>query len=191
MKLKIQHRYIILAGIIVLLNFLFPPPTVPQRYKLEVGEIANFDAIAPYDFFIPKSEEEIAQERDEIARRIPPVYIMNTDVVRQVTKKSEGLWWLVDSLAALRNVVGRDSIVHLIQQQYAVDRGVIEYLMSRNRARIFEGILTHLTDLYTTGIVLEKPSGNRIITIIRNSKETVESGDQLYSFKEAEDKKVN
>lgn len=187
MKLKIQHRYIILAGIIILLNFLFPPPTVPQRYKLEVGEIATFDAIAPYDFFIPKSEQELAQERDEIARRIPPVYVMNTDILREVTKKSEGLWRLVDSLAAQRNVIGSDSIVQLIQQQYAVDRGVIEYLMSRNRARIFEGILTRLTDLYTIGIVLEKPSGNRIITIMSNGKETVESGDRLYSFKEAED----
>jgi putative nucleotidyltransferase with HDIG domain len=187
MKLKIQHRYIILVGVIVLLNFLFPPPTVPQRHKLEVGEIANFDAIAPYDFVIPKSEQELQQERDEIARRIPPVYVMNTTVPREVTKKSEGLWRLLDSLTAQQNALSRDSVVYRIQQEYAVDRGVIEYLMARNRARIFEGILTRMTDLYGTGIVREKPSSNRIITIVRDGRETVESGDRLYSLRDAED----
>ena len=187
MKLKTQHRYILVAGIIILLNFLFPPPTVPQRYKLEVGEIATFDAIAPYDFDIPKSEQELRQDRDEIARRIPPVYVMDTDVVKEVMKKSEGLWRLVDSLAEQKNTLSRDSLVYLIQQEYAVDRSVIEYLLSRNRARVFDGILTSLTNLYTTGIVREKPSGNRIITIIRDGKETVESGDRLYSSAEAED----
>lgn len=187
MKLKTQHRYILVAGIIILLNFLFPPPTVPQRYKLGVGEIATFDAIAPYDFDIPKSEQELRQDRDEIARRIPPVYVMDTDVIKEVMKKSEGLWRLVDSLAEQKNTLSRDSLVYLIQQEYAVDRSVIEYLLSRNRARVFDGILTRLTNLYTTGIVREKPSSNRIITIIRDGKEAVESGDRLYSSAEAED----
>ncbi len=187
MKLKTQHRYILVAGIIILLNFLFPPPTVPQRYKLGVGEIATFDAIAPYDFDIPKSEQELRQDRDEIARRIPPVYVMDTDVIKEVMKKSEGLWRLVDSLAEQKNTLSRDSLVYLIQQEYAVDRGVIEYLLSHNRARVFDGILTRLTNLYTTGIVREKPSSNRIITIIRDGKEAVESGDRLYSSAEAED----
>jgi len=108
-------------------------------------------------------------------------------VVKEVMKKSEGLWRLVDSLAEQKNTLSRDSLVYLIQQEYAVDRSVIEYLLSRNRARVFDGILTSLTNLYTTGIVREKPSGNRIITIIRDGKETVESGDRLYSSAEAED----
>lgn len=187
MKLKVQHKYIILAGVVILLNFLFPPPTVPERYRLEVGEIATFDAIAPYDFLIPKTEQELRQERDEIARRIPPVYVINNDALSAVSRKSEGLRTLIDSLTTLRTTIGRDSVVFLVQQEYAVDKGVIEYLMARNKKKIFDGIIAQIADLYAVGIVDRKLSDVRIVTIVNNQREMVESVDKLYSLEEAQD----
>jgi len=185
MKPRIPHRYLILIGIILLLNIIFPPPVVPQKYILSEGEIASFDIIAPYDFFIPKAEQELYQERDEIAKRIPPVFELDNRVFRTVTKKIEGLESLIDSLSRGKNI-SRDSLIYFVQKEYAVDKVVIQYLLKNSPTNIFERILRSLSDLYAAGITDAKSSDFRIITIVSGDKEMVESIDRLYSVPEAE-----
>ncbi len=185
MKLKIPHKYLIVIGLILLLNVIFPPPAVPPKYTLNQGEIAAFDIIAPYDFVIPKSEQELYQEREEIAQRIPPVFELDNSIFAMMTKKIEGLKILIDSLSSLKQLT-RDSIVYLVQKQYAVDKGVIHYLLKNNRKKILERLSKNLNDLYAAGIIDAKSSDYRIITIVSGDKEVVESIDRLYSFSEAE-----
>ncbi len=185
MKLKIQHKYLVLIGVIILLNIIFPPPAVPSKYTLNEEEIASFDIIAPYDFFIPKSEHELYQEREEIAKRIPPVYELNTTVFTMIIKKIKGLQNLVDSLDKLKEM-SEDSVIYLVQKEYAVDEGVIKYLLKNNRKKIFEKLSRNLGNLYTAGIVDIKLPDFRIITIVNENKEMVESVDRLYSIAEAE-----
>lgn len=185
MKLRIPHKYLILIGIVLLLNIIFPPPAVPAKHTLNEGEIAAFDIIAPYDFLIPKSEQELYQEREEIAQRIPPVFELDNSTFERVTKKIEGLEAFIDSLSSLRQLT-RDSIVSLVQQQYAVDKGVVQYLLKNNRKSILERLSKRLSDLYATGIIDTKSSEFRIITIKSGDKEVVESIDRLYSVTEAE-----
>ncbi len=185
MKLRIPHKYLILIGIILLLNVIFPPPAVPPKYTLSEGEIASFDIIAPYDFFIPKAEQELLQERDEIAKRIPPVFELDNRVLKTVSKKIDGLKSLVDSLGRVRNI-SMDSIIYFVQKEYAVDKGVIQYLLKNNSINIFERISESLSELYAAGITNAKPSAFRIITIMSGDKEMVESIDRLYSVPEAE-----
>ncbi len=185
MRLKIQHKYLILIGIILLLNIIFPPPTVPSKYTLTEGEIATFDAIAPYDFFIPKSEQELYEEREEIAKRIPPVYELDNTVHKMVFKEINNLENLVDSLGRIKHIT-EDSLIYLIQREYAIDKDVIKYLLKNNKKRTFEKISKNLGDLYGAGIVDSKLPGFRIITIVSGDKEMVESVDRLYSTAEVE-----
>lgn len=185
MKLKIPHKYLILTGIILLLNIIFPPPMVPSKYSISDGEIASSDVIAPYDFFIPKTEQELNEEREEIAKRIPPVYELDNTILKMVGKKIEGLERLIDSLGKLKQI-GEDSLIFLVQKEYAVDKGIIKYLIKKTPKRILEEISNTLVDLYAIGIVGSKLPGFRIITIIIGDKEMVESIDRLYSIAEAE-----
>lgn len=185
MKLKIQHKYLILTGIILLLNIIFPPPMVPSKYSISDGEIASSDVIAPYDFFIPKTEQELNEEKEEIAKRIPPVYELDNTILKMVGKKIEGLERLIDSLGKLKQI-GEDSLIFLVQKEYAVDKGIIKYLIKKTPKRILEEISNTLVDLYAIGIVDSKLPGFRIITIIIGDKEMVESIDRLYSIAEAE-----
>jgi len=184
MKQKIQPRLLIFVGLILLLNFIFPPPAVPQKYDMNIGEVAEYNIIAPYDFFIPKTEQTLMQEREEIARRVPPVFDMDNNVPLEVSAKIDGLERVIDSTR--RTGLNRDSIIHLVQKQYALNRGVIEYLLRNNYQRIFERLRNRLAEAYAKGIIDQKDTDYRIIAILSGIQETVESTDQLFSVDEAE-----
>ena len=184
MRIRIQHSLFIFIGIILLLNIIFPPPAVPQKYDTATGEIALQNIIAPYDFFIPKTEQELGEEREDIARRIPRVFDLDNSVVRTVALEIDGLEKMIDSVRSLQ--VSRDSTVRLVQKQYALNRGVIEYLLRNNRRNIFSRLRKNFTELYAVGIVDSKAVEHAIIAIISGNTETVESIDRLYSIDEAE-----
>ncbi len=184
MRIRIQHSFFIFIGIILLLNIIFPPPAVPQKYAATTGQIASQDIIAPYDFFIPKTEQELAEEREEITRRIPRVYDLDNSVVRTVNSEIDGLDKMIDSVRNLQ--LGRDSTIRLIQKQYALNTGVIRYLLRNNRSNIFSRLRKHFTELYAVGIVDSKSVEHAIIAIVSGNTETVESIDRLYSLDEAE-----
>lgn len=91
----------------------------------------------------------------------------------------------IDSLTALKHVK-RDSLIRIIQREYALSTDVIRYVLKNNSNQIFEKIALHIGDVYAAGIVETKPAEFRIITIVSGDKEIVESIDELYSLAEAE-----
>lgn len=184
MRIRIQHSLFIFIGIILLLNIIFPPPAVPQKYEATTGQIASQDIIAPYDFFIPKTEQELAEEREEITRRIPRVYDLDNSVGSTVNSEIDGLEKMIESVRSLQ--LGRDSTIRLIQKQYALNTGVIGYLLRNNRSSIFSRLRKHFNELYAVGIVDSKSVEHAIIAIVSGNTETVESIDRLYSLDEAE-----
>lgn len=187
MKLKIRHNYLILIGFVLLLNVIFPPPRmVLPKYSFEEGEIAPYDVIAPYDFFIPKTEQELYEEKQGIIKRIPPVFLLDPSISDLVNKQLNSLEKMIDSLLAAGSI-HHDSIASLIQKEYALDRSVLLYLMNHNHNKIFSHIRSVLNELYSHGVVDKQISDARIITIISGDKEMVESIDQLHSLQDAEE----
>lgn len=185
MKLKIRPKYILLAGIVILLNIIFPPPKVPTKHSINEGEIAISDIIAPYDFFIPKTEQELYDEKNEIAARIPPVFELDNTVHKMVLKKLVGLQNLIDSLRRIQSVT-EDSLVLVVQKEYALDASVIRYLAKSQSRKFTEEFTEKLDDIYAAGVVESKSSNYRIITILSGDKEIVESIERLYSVSEVE-----
>ena len=185
MKLKIHRKFLILIGIVLLLNILFPPPKVPSKYTINEGEIASFNVLAPYDFFIPKTKQELNEEREGIAKRIPPVFELDNTTSKRVVKKIEGIEKLIDSLSKLKQI-GEDSLVFLVQKEYALDKDIIKYLLKNIPKKVLEKTTKNFKGLYNTGIVDSKLPEFRIITIVSGDKETVESIDMLHSLAEAE-----
>ncbi|UCF70418.1 MAG: HDIG domain-containing protein [candidate division WOR-3 bacterium] len=183
MKLRIQPKPFIFIGVILLLNIIFPPPAVPHRYEISPGEIANQDVIAPYDFFIPKTDQQLREEREGIARRIPRVFVMDNAVPSEISRRISTLEDLIDSTRKLR--VSRDSATYIVQKQYALSSSVISHLIGYSRTA-FDKLRKDLGELYATGIIDRKIADNRIIAIISGNKETLESIDRLYSVEEAE-----
>ncbi|MGB3478694.1 MAG: HDIG domain-containing metalloprotein [bacterium] len=185
MKPKIQPRYLILIGIFLLLNVIFPPPRVPTKYTINEGKIATSNIIAPYDFSIPKTEQELYAEKAEIATRIPPVFDLDNSVYKMVIKKLDGLVNLIDSLRDISSLT-EDSLVFLTQKEYALDGIVIRYLTGTRFRNTYEDLIDEIGNIYAAGVVDAKPPQFRIITIASGDKEIVESLERLYSIAEAE-----
>ncbi|UCC11117.1 MAG: HDIG domain-containing protein [candidate division WOR-3 bacterium] len=186
MRLKIPPKYLILIGAILLLNAVFPPPPVgTKRYEVAQGEIARQDIIAPYDFFIPKTEDELYEERMEITKRIPPVYILDRSVQGSVREELATLNMYLDSLEKTAKLP-RDSIIGIVQRTYAIEYSTLSYLLKTNRNRLFRDIGAELDEFYSGGVIDVKKPQYRIITIIDNDKEIVESAEILYSIAQAE-----
>lgn len=185
MKPKIQPKYLILIGIFFLLNVIFPPPRVPTKYTINEGEIATSNIIAPYDFLVPRTEQELYEEKEGIAARIPPVFDLDNTVYKMVMKKLDGLVNLIDSLRDISSLT-ENSLVFLTQKEYALDGIVIRYLARTRSKKTYEDLSDRLGDIYAAGIVDVKPPQFRIITIASGDKEIVESLEKLYSITEAE-----
>jgi cyclic-di-AMP phosphodiesterase PgpH len=67
-------RFVLLLGLVLLMLVLFPIAPVPDFPQLERGMVPQQDVIAEARFTIPKSEEELAQEREEAAAAVAPIF---------------------------------------------------------------------------------------------------------------------
>jgi cyclic-di-AMP phosphodiesterase PgpH len=67
-------RVLLLLGLAVLLHLLFPVAPVPDFPQFERGMVPQEDIIADERFTIPKSDAELAQEREEAAQAVAPVF---------------------------------------------------------------------------------------------------------------------
>ncbi|GAH89571.1 unnamed protein product, partial [marine sediment metagenome] len=157
------------------------PPRVPTKYTINEGEIATSNIIAPYDFFVPRTEQELYEEKKGIAARIPPVFDLDNTVYKMVMKKLDGLVNLIDSLRDISSLT-EDSLVFLTQKEYALDGIVIRYLTRTRFRNTYEDLIDELGNIYAAGVVDAKPPQFRIITIASGDKEIVESLERLYSI---------
>lgn len=185
MKQKIPTNHLILIAFVLLLNAIFPPPGVPTKHSINEGEIATSNIIAPYDFLIPKTEQELYEEKAEIAARIPPVFDLDNSVYKMVMKKLDGLQSLIDSLRDISSLT-EDSLVFLVQREYALDGDVIRYLAKNPFAQTHKELADRLGNIYAAGVLDAKPAQFRIITIESGNRVIVETIERLFSVSEAE-----
>ena len=183
MKRKIHHRLLNFVGVLVLLNIVFAPPISRRKYNLKAGEIATYDVIAPYTYAIPKSPEELAVERAEIATRIPPIFESNQGVAKSLYKRVGALESFIDS-SLLRD--RRDTTLAMLQRDFGLPRELGVYLLRSDYKTILRRIDGAIQDLYIRGIADTKPADFRIIAIQTGDKEIVETIDRLYTMADAE-----
>ncbi len=183
MKIKIPYRYLILIGLVIFLNIIFLPKFGGKRYNLKEGEIAIEDVIAPYNFSILKTEQELVEEKNEIAQRLPPIFDYNADVVRNLESDINQLEILIDTL---RSRYPKDTMFHLIQRQYGMPKDVINYLLKNNYKYTLRRLQKDVGFYLSKGIVPNKTLPYRIMVVVRGNKETIISIDEVYSVAEVE-----
>lgn len=66
----------IAAGLALLTLALFPTRGALDVPPVRTGTVASEDVIAPFDFVVPRSEEELALRREQAALTVPPVYVV-------------------------------------------------------------------------------------------------------------------
>lgn len=180
MRPRIRLDVLGLIGIVVLLNIVFLPPVMPRRFELREGQIARADVIAPYDFEIPKSTEELTMERTEISERVPPIYEMDREVPARVARSIRRLQTLLDSVS------GQPGAVAAVQAEFPVPPPAVEYLLRSNHRNILQKLARGTSDVYARGVMGRVAGRQKIVTIIAGEKELIESVDNLYTLAQAE-----
>ncbi|MCX7994921.1 MAG: HDIG domain-containing protein [candidate division WOR-3 bacterium] len=182
MKIRIPCKWLTLIGTVLYFNIIFQPSFGTRRFNFKEGEIATEDIIAPSSFSIPKTEEELQEERNAIAQRLPPVYDYKPEVLTDLETTLTGLERMIDTLRRY----DRDTIIYLIQRDYGMPKDLIFYLLKNNHKYILMKLLKELGFYLSRGIVANKSLPHRILTVVRGGKETLISIDEVYSVAEVE-----
>jgi len=88
-------------GLSLILGLTFPKDHYSQ-YSYKVNDITRQTIIAPFDFPILKSQEELKHDRDEALRKVPFVFVQDTEVPRTAITRLSEFFTQLENLRALR-----------------------------------------------------------------------------------------
>jgi putative nucleotidyltransferase with HDIG domain len=109
---RLVFRVVLSAALIFGITFLYPidkvylPIDVPPA-----GELATKDIVAPFDFPILKTDEELRRDRELVISSLRPIVAYDTIMSRAIVEGAERFFERVDSLVA----ADRDSVTFMNQ----------------------------------------------------------------------------
>ena len=85
---------------------------------LNEGDISPRGEIAPFDFNVPKTEKQLATERNIAARNVLPVFRLEETIFDSVNARIDTLFSIIDSLSSkdVSDSVGRSLILPISQE---------------------------------------------------------------------------
>jgi putative nucleotidyltransferase with HDIG domain len=92
-------RIILLMVVAIFITVLFPPSTsqVVGEYEYEVGMVATQDVIARVPFNVPKTQEELARERQQARESVPPTLSFVDEATEIMGRRLEAFFSRLDS----------------------------------------------------------------------------------------------
>ncbi|HEX6306683.1 MAG TPA: HDIG domain-containing protein [Longimicrobiales bacterium] len=137
-------RVALLLGLVVLLHFIFPAAPVPDFPQYEEGAVPSEDIIADQAFPILKSEGQLAQEREEAAETVAPIFRYDPTAVDTMLAKVRRFIGHVDSAAAMgqTDVERRESVRALLSAYgFPVNEDAVDLLVEqRNRGMLLQSL---------------------------------------------------
>ncbi|HEY9450670.1 MAG TPA: HDIG domain-containing metalloprotein [Gemmatimonadaceae bacterium] len=185
----------LLLALAVVTYLLFPNAPAVDSPIFEVGSVATKNVIAPFEFTVPKSNEDLAKERDELARSTKPIFDYSPAALDSSQRQ---LRTFMDSLASAAERSERESTarqsataVSTAIQQAATAVGVSltraesEYLAVSARRRAVEDAVRRvfarwLSSGIVAGSAIEETRGEVIVR--RGSEERSTLVDSLLTF---------
>ena len=173
-------RWSILFGLAVFTYLLFPvsgPVDVPV---LQEGDISPTEVIAPFDFVVDKTLEEIEREAAALAATIPPIFDFLTGVVDSVGVQADALF------GALTAAPDSDSLAQtLVAVGLRLTPSEIEYLTTAGRLATFRTTTTRFLQRNLVQGVLPPGASlpiSREVIIRRNGTEQLARRDTLLTY---------
>lgn len=94
-------RLLLVAVFTIATVLLLPPTHHTQEVQFKAGDIADRDVIAPFNFQVPLSEDELQVARAQAALQALPVYLRKRDVESDLKRD---LATLLDTVTAIVNI---------------------------------------------------------------------------------------
>ncbi|MFO8145691.1 MAG: HDIG domain-containing protein [Candidatus Syntrophosphaera sp.] len=121
------------------------------EYKVSVGQVADFELIAPFDFPILKSEEQIQQEYQQKLAEYGRPHSLNPDVEFQAYSNMDRLFALLYEAADTKNYEA--VAITAKQQGFILDSSYLEMLREpADITQAYETIKSNLNYAYDVGI---------------------------------------
>ena len=173
-------RWACLVGLAVLTYVLFPVAGSVDVPMLEPGEISPMEVIAPFDFVVEKTSEEIEREAAALEATIPPIFDFQSSAIDSVLRQSDSLF------AALTAAPDPDSLTAVLTNAgLRLTPLDIEYLSTAGRLAAFRNATTRLLER-SLGVGVMAPGVERPIErdaiVRRNGSETRVPRDTLLTY---------
>jgi putative nucleotidyltransferase with HDIG domain len=94
-SLALLQKLSVGVGFVIAAVLLFPPPSVPPKSEYREGAVSDKQVIAPFEFSILKPEAQYESEKEEAAKKIVPVFVVDAQQTSRCMAR----------LAALRQAV--------------------------------------------------------------------------------------
>ncbi|NQT64610.1 MAG: HDIG domain-containing protein [FCB group bacterium] len=189
MKLNKIHLILIASVIIAVLHFIFSPYRIVSHiYDLKLGEIAEKDINAPFDFDVYKTKETSDAEQAAAEAKVQPIYKVSENLKFNAQKNLDFVFQhfvLNDGLDAQK------TNKKLKQNGYELSLENTKLLMNASRrVRIYNFLSENITKIFTIGIY---PDNYRYqeIKITKSNRIIDYDLNRLYSLEEAKNKLVN
>jgi putative nucleotidyltransferase with HDIG domain len=117
-------RWALLAALAMLTYLLFP--VVRSVGVLEVGEIAPREVIAPFQFVVPKTADEIARETAAMVGTLRPIYEIDADAADAALATTDFVFAALDSATTRDGLIGAAQQVGLQLTQEQADYLLVE-----------------------------------------------------------------
>jgi putative nucleotidyltransferase with HDIG domain len=165
----------------VVTYLLYPVARVLDAPVVEAGQVSSKEVLAPFEFGVKKSPQEIARDAEALAATVRPIYEYLPSAADSVRRRVDTLFATLDtagSAAALTEAAGRFGI------RLSPDEA--QYLEPKARRAAFHGSLSRLVQrqlalgVAPRGTIEQELS--REVVVRRERRERVVSRDSVLSF---------
>jgi cyclic-di-AMP phosphodiesterase PgpH len=94
-------RWLPVLGLALLTLAFFPGPRRVDAPRLESGQVALQDVVAPFDFDVRKTGIELEREGDQLAATVRPIYELHPDAADSAVATAEALFAALDDAATV------------------------------------------------------------------------------------------
>ncbi len=176
-------RWGLLLALSLLTYLLFPAPGGSDSY--EVGEIAAEEVIAPFEFAVLKSPDDLERERDMWERAVIPVYEYRHDVLDSVRQNANALFAALDSAVSPADLIRRARVFGIRERDLTPEEA--DYLLNADRLRALRRAVNVMIEEHLSrgvpDVSFSVREASPLILVVRDATtENVVSRDSVYDF---------
>ncbi|MCK4653432.1 MAG: HDIG domain-containing protein [Candidatus Cloacimonetes bacterium] len=181
---------ILLTSLIIsLIHFVVSPYRfVSYHYDLKLGEIAEKDIIAPFDFYVYKAPETLRAEQEAAAAKVQPIYKVSENLKFNAQKNLD---FIIQHFTLSYNKDAVSIRNKLLQNGYDISIENVVFLQdNKRRQKVYNYLIEEFMRIFNIGIYPDNYRYQKI-KIAKINKITEYELKRLYSLEEAKNKLIS
>ena len=157
---------VLTAFLVALIYYIICPYRTNLKYSLTLGQIAERDIIAPFDFTVYKSSDVLKSEQEMAASKVEPIYKVSQNLKFSALKNLDYIFQYFSNKKSDEKSIGNS----LLKNGYQLSADNIKFLMNeKNKLKIYNYLTKKLDGIFNVGIYSASIQKDKI-RISRNEK---------------------